>query len=188
MARFMPTNILIAVVRSVDRALLFIAALGLLAMMVHISADIAASLLFNAPIAVTSAIVTQYYMIAVAFLPILAAELRGTHIGITLLTANLPNRVQRRLDTLVLAVMALVYALLTAQAWDQASDKWAVHAYMVEQTTRIQVWPSFFMVPLAFGAMAVLLIVKVLLALAGRGAILEHPLDDSRHGKENDHV
>lgn len=56
-----------------DNALIAIASLGLVAMMLHISGDIIASLLFNAPIATTSAIVTNYYMIAVAFLPIYAA-------------------------------------------------------------------------------------------------------------------
>lgn len=180
----MPTDILTAVVRGVDRALLFIASLGLVAMMIHISADIAMSLFFNRPIAVTSAIVTQYYMIAVAFLPIFAAELRGTHIGITLLTDLMPRRFRRGLDTVVKAVMAAVFALLTAQAWDQATDKWAVQAYMVEQTSRILVWPSFFMVPVAFGAMALLLVVKVLLTLSGRANPLAALPTDPRSGQE----
>jgi TRAP-type C4-dicarboxylate transport system permease small subunit len=184
----MPTDILTAVVRGVDRVLLFIASLGLLAMMIHISADIAMSLIFNRPIAVTSAIVTQYYMIAVAFLPIVAAELRGTHIGITLLTDLLPPRARRGLDTVVLAVMSAVFALLTAQAWDQATDKWAVKAYMVEQTSRIQVWPSFFLVPLAFGAMALLLAIKVLLTMSGRAHPLAASSTDPRSGQERDHV
>jgi TRAP-type C4-dicarboxylate transport system permease small subunit len=184
----MPTDILTVVVRGVDRTLLFIAGIGLIAMMLHISADIAMSLIFNRPIAVTSAIVTQYYMIAVAFLPIVAAELRGTHIGITLLTDLLPRGARRGLDTVVLALMAAVYALLTAQAWDQASDKWGVQAYMVEQTSRILVWPSFFMVPVAFGAMALLLGIKVLLTLSGRAHPLAIPQTDPRSGKEGDHV
>ncbi len=184
----MPIQILTAVVRGVDRALLTIATVGLLAMMLHISADIVGSLIFNAPIAVTSAIVTQYYMIAVAFLPILAAELRGSHIGITLLTDLLPQRVQRGLDLVVLALMSAVYALLTAQAWDQAADKWAVQAYMVEQTTRVLVWPSYFLVPLAFGTVTVLMAVKVLLALTGRGHALGRSVNDPRSTQERDHV
>lgn len=155
-------------IRWVDRALLSLAAVALLAMMLHISADITASLLWNAPFGTTSAIVTQYYMIAVAYLPILAAERRGSHIAITLITDLLPRMVQRALRAGVTLVMTGVYLMLTQQAWEQANAKLAIGAYMVEQTSRISVWPSFFLVPAGFGAMALLLVAKSLLILAGR--------------------
>lgn len=164
----MTTDILSRTVRGVDRALLTIAAVGLLAMMLHIGADIAASLLFNRPIATTSAIVTQYYMIAVAFLPILATERRGAHISITMITAVLPLPVQRGLQAVVTAIMAVAYWFLTVQAWQQAADKFEIKAYMVEQTSRILVWPSYFIIPVAFGAMALLMTAKAVLAMTGR--------------------
>ncbi|MFD2854105.1 TRAP transporter small permease [Seohaeicola zhoushanensis] len=92
--------------RGADRALVAIASLGLMAMMLHICLDIGASLLLNAPIATTSAIVTSYYMIAVAFLPIYTAEVRNGHIGVNLVTATLPVRVQNWLDMLMLSLTA----------------------------------------------------------------------------------
>lgn len=174
-------RLLTLLVRGVDRTLLAVAAIGLLAMMVHISADILGSLLFRAPIAVTSAIVTQYYMIAVAFLPIFAAELRGGHIGITMLTDRLPHGVRRALEILVMALIALVYAMLALQAWEQAQDKLAVRAFVVEQTSRIVVWPSFFIVPIAFGSMALLMALKVVLSIAGR----PHPTADAHEPQED---
>jgi len=151
----------------VDRALIFIAAVGLVAMMVHISLDILSSLIFNAPISVTSAIVTNYYMISVAFLPILAAEYRGNHISVNLLTVRLPEGARRALETLVIAITAAVYLLLTAQSWQQALHKLSINASVVEQVGKIPVWPSFFMLPAAFGTMALLLIIKVILRLTG---------------------
>lgn len=144
------------------------AAAALLAMMVHISADIAASLIWNAPYGTISAIVTQYYMIAVAYLPGLAAERRGAHIGITLITERLPRPVQRALRVLVVLVMTGVYAMLTRQAWEQATAKLAIGAYTTEQTSRIEVWQSFSLIPAGFGAMTLILAVKSLLLLAGR--------------------
>jgi TRAP-type C4-dicarboxylate transport system permease small subunit len=155
-------------IRWVDRALLTLAAVALLAMMLHISADIAASLLWNAPFGTTSAIVTQYYMIAVAYLPVLAAERRGAHISISLVTDLLPVGVQRAVRLLVMLLTTFVYAMLTWQGWDQAADKLAIGAYMTEQTSRIVVWPSFFLIPAGFGAMALLMLAKTLLLLAGR--------------------
>lgn len=161
-------DILANTVRWVDRILLGVAAAALLAMMVHIAADIMASLLWNAPFGTTSAIVTQYYMIAVAYLPVLAAERRGAHIAITLVTDMLPRAVQRGLRVLVTLTIAGAWVMLTAQSWEQAMQKLAIRAYMVEQTSRIEVWPSYFLIPAAFGAMALLMILKSILLLAGR--------------------
>jgi len=173
-----------SVVRTVDRALISIAAIGLVAMMVHISLDILSSLIFNAPISVTSAIVTNYYMIAVAFLPILAAEYRGNHISVNLLTVLLPEGVRLKLETLVIAITAGVYLLLTAQSWQQALHKLSINASVVEQVGKIPVWPSFFFLPLAFGTMALLLIARVVLRLTGQNDI--HATDTAE--LETDHV
>lgn len=150
-----------SLVLGVDRTLIAIASIGLMAMMVHICIDILSSLLVNAPVATTSAIVTNYYMIAVAFLPIYAAEVRGGHIGVNLLTAMLPQRVQNLLDIAVLTVTAGLYLLLAAQSWGQAIQKLATNAYVVEQTSKILIWPSYFMLPLSFAAVALLMLLKV---------------------------
>lgn len=173
-----------SVVRTVDRALVIIAAIGLVAMMVHISLDILSSLIFNAPISVTSAIVTNYYMIAVAFLPILAAEYRGNHISVNLLTVLLPEGIQSKLETLVIAMTGGVYFLLTVQSGQQALHKLSINASVVEQVGKIPVWPSFFLLPLAFGAMSLLLTARVLLRLTGQADI--HATDTPE--LEADHV
>lgn len=152
-------------VRVLDRILIVIATIGLVAMMLHISLDILLSLIVNAPLATTSAIVTNYYMIAVAFLPILAAEYRGSHIGVSLATDRLPPRPRHLLETVVLAITAAVYGMLTAQSWQQAVEKLAISAYVIEQTSKIYVWPSFYMLPAAFGAMTLLLALKVVLRI-----------------------
>ena len=161
----MTLNRTILFVRLLDRALILIATIGLVAMMLHISLDILFSLILNAPFATTSAIVTNYYMIAVAFLPILAAEYRGAHISVSLATNRLPARARHGLETLVLALTAAVYGLLTVQSWQQAVEKYQIAAYTIEQTSKIYVWPSFFMLPVAFGDMTLLLILKVLLRI-----------------------
>lgn len=152
-------------IRVIDRVLMALAAIGLLAMMLHISADVLADLLFNAPIAVTSAYVTQYYMIAVAFLPLAAAEYRGAHIGVDLVVNKLPQGAQRGLNLLVLLVTLGVYLLLTAQAWEQATKKLGISAFIMEQTTRVTVWPSFFVLPLGFAVISLLIGLKFVLCL-----------------------
>jgi TRAP-type C4-dicarboxylate transport system permease small subunit len=155
-------------IRSIDRALMAIAAIGLLAMMVHISLDVLSDLLFNAPIAVTSAYVTQYYMIAVAFLPLAAAEYRGGHIGVDLVVNKLPAGPKRGMNLLVLLITLGVYLLLTAQAWEQAVKKWGINAFILEQDTRVSVWPSFLILPLSFGVISLLIAAKFGLCLLGK--------------------
>lgn len=170
-------------VRGADRALIAIASVGLMAMMLHISIDILSSLFLNAPIAITSAIVTNYYMISVAFLPLFAAEFRDAHIGVNLLTAALPERLRKGLEIVVMGATAGVYFLLAAQTWGQAMHKLSTNAYVVEQTSKIIIWPSYYMLPIAFATTAGLLLLKAgarLFAGAAPGAEFA--------GKEHDHV
>lgn len=155
-------------IRGIDRALMALAALGLLAMMLHISFDVFTDLVFNQPIAVTSAYVTQYYMIAVAFLPLAAAEYRGAHIGVDLVVNKLRAGPRRALHLMVLLLTLGVYLLLTAQAWEQASKKLAIDAFIMEQTVRVIVWPSFFFLPLSFGVISLLIALKFFLCVLGR--------------------
>ena len=182
------TKTLALIVRTLDRVLLLIASLGLIAMMLHVGVDILSSLLLNAPISVTSAFVTQYYMITVAFLPILAAEYRGGHISVDMVTQALPDGLRRGLELVVLALTALVYVMLTTQSWQQAMSKLSTKAYMVEQTTRIIVWPSYFILPLALGAMAFLLAAKLLLRLTGQGDLAPPPVVIPQPKTESGHV
>lgn len=189
MVRFMARHRIALLVRYLDRALTIIATIGLVAMMFHISLDILFSLTLNAPIAITSAIVTNYYMIAVAFVPIFVAEYRGNHISVNLVTERLPVMLRRGLETIVLAATAGIYGLLTIQSWQQAIEKLAISAYVIEQTSKIYVWPSFFMLPAAFGAMAALLVLKVLYRMttgSDRSLQADYRFDDT--AKEADHV
>lgn len=63
--------------------------------------------------------------------------------------------------------MNAAYILPTVQSWQQKVDKLMIGAVVVEQTLRIPVWPACFMLPLAFGAMALLLVLKAVLRLIG---------------------
>ena len=155
------------VVRRVDWAMLAIGAIALLAMMVHITLDVSLSLLLNSPIPLTSALVTEYYMIAVAFLPLAATEYRSAHIGVDLFVNRLSGVPRRWVELVVLVLCLAVYLLLTVQSWQQASGKFASDAFMMEQTTRVSVWPSYFILPIGFGLIVVLIAVKFACRLLG---------------------
>lgn len=154
--------------RRIDAALVAVAAFGLLLMMVHIALDILSSLLLNTPVPLTNALVTEYYMIAVAILPIACAECRRAHISVELFATRLPAGPRRLMEMAMLALGVGVYAMLTVQSWQQAVDKLASKAFVMEQTTQVSVWPSYYMLPIGFGIMALLTGLKLFCLATGK--------------------
>lgn len=162
------TSFYSAAVRIVDRCILALGAVALVLMMVHISVDVIANLVFGAPVPLTNAAVTVYYMIAVAFLPLAAGEYRGAHIGVDLVVNHLPAVPRRWLDNVVQVLCAVIYTVLAAQAWQLALEKLAANAYLMEQTTRVSIWPSYFLIPLGFGLIGLLIIVRLVCRVMGK--------------------
>lgn len=163
-----PPHLVESLTKALDKIILGIGAIGLIAMMLHISADIIGGLVFNAPIAVTSAFVTQYYMIAVAFLPLASGEWRGAHIGVDLFVTRLSKVPRRYVDLVILVVYLLVCLMLTVQSWQQAAEKISSGAFIIEQTTRLSIWPSYLVLPAAFGLLTLIVALKLWCRLLGR--------------------
>jgi TRAP-type C4-dicarboxylate transport system permease small subunit len=156
------------VLRWMDRTLIVIASLGLMAMMVHITVDVLGGLLFNSPLPLTSVYVTQYYMIAVAFLPVFITEYRGGHISVDMFVRYIPAGPRRVIARVIQALFVVVYLMLALQSWQQYAAKLATNAYVMEQTSRVFVWPSFLMLPVAFGLVALLLAAKLAADIMGQ--------------------
>lgn len=72
------------------QAMTYAAAAALVLATLHIFADAIATKFFRAPIFATHQIVTSYYMVALFFLPLAHAEMRGAHITADLLYSGLP--------------------------------------------------------------------------------------------------
>ncbi len=152
----------------IDRYILGLAGIGLVLMMLHICIDVVSNLVFGSPVPLTNAAVTVYYMIAVAFLPLAAGEYRGAHIGVDLVVNHLPAAVRRNLDHGVQVLCLAVYVALTIQSSQLALEKLSANAYMMEQTTRVSTWPSYFLVPLGFGLIALLIGLRLVCRMLGR--------------------
>lgn len=152
----------------IDRAILWLAAIPLLLMMLHISLDVASNLVMNQPVPLTNAIVTQYYMISVAYLPLAAAELRRAHISVDLVVNHFAPAPRRWVDVFTQVVSVAVCTALAVQAWQLALEKLGRDAFLMEQSSRVVIWPSFFIIPLGFGLMALLMVVRLACQLSGR--------------------
>lgn len=146
-------------IRSVSAVLMAVAALALILMMLMVTVDVAGKYLFTAPVPVTLEMVSNYYMVAVVFLPLAAVELMNGHIHVELIHARLP-RVGRRILDVVAHVLAFVFfAMLTVYGWEVAMKKFEVGEFLMGQYSLI-IWPSRFLVPVGCGLIAVLLILR----------------------------
>ena len=146
-----------------------VSGLALVLMMVHITADVASKFFFSQPLPGTIAIVSQYYMVAVVFLPLAFAERRSQHITVEIIVERLPLLFQRRLNGLSSAYTAIILGLLTWRGVEEALRKTDVGTFIIEQDVRIDTWPAFYLMPIGTGLIVAALVYKIARYLA-RGA------------------
>ncbi len=152
--------------KSVDGTLI----VGLIAvalMMLHIAIDVAGKFLLNEPIPATIALVSNYYMVVVAFLPIAYAETRNSHITVEVLTEMFPHRVQYHLYSWSYLLSIMVYSLLTYRMWWEADRAHTNGTFIMEQSTKLLTWPSYYLLPLGCGLMVLVLTYRFILYLTG---------------------
>ncbi|MBT6273585.1 MAG: TRAP transporter small permease [Chromatiales bacterium] len=143
---------------------------GLLAvalMMFHITIDVVGKFALNEPVPATIALVSNYYMVVVAFLPIAYAETRNSHITVEVLTELFPQRGQLHLYSWSYLISALVYGLLTSRTWDEAVRTQEAGSFIMEQSTKLLTWPSYYLLPIGCGLMTTVLIFRFFIYLTG---------------------
>jgi TRAP-type C4-dicarboxylate transport system permease small subunit len=92
---------------------LWAGAVAVLAMMVHVSADVIMKVALNQPIMGTLEIVSFIYMVGCTFLPLAHVQLSRTLIIVEVFTQRLPPEKNLRLD-IAAAVLTVAYLLLLA--------------------------------------------------------------------------
>ena len=81
-----------------SQGLAFLGAVGVLAMMVHVCADVLSRTLTGASLPATVEIVSYYYMVLVAFLPLAWVERRNAMISVEFIVFLLTPRWRRHSD------------------------------------------------------------------------------------------
>ncbi|SMF35574.1 TRAP-type C4-dicarboxylate transport system, small permease component [Tistlia consotensis] len=126
-----------------------IAGLVLLAMMLHVCADVAMKYLFNDPIEGTLEVVSYYYMVGSVFLPIALVELRRGSVAVDLFFNMMPARLKLVCVGAVLLASALVYGGLADVTWHDALKAFAKRE-VVMGPIDVVIWPSRFALPASF--------------------------------------
>ena len=134
-------------------------------MMLHVTADVAARNILNAPLFGTIEIVSAYYMVAVSYLPLAWIVKNEGHIYVELFTRNLSPRILFRIDTYV-AIITLVYvSIITWKTLESALQQTAIREHWESAWGFIAVWPSRWFVVIGFGCFAIQVFAQVVSGL-----------------------
>jgi TRAP-type C4-dicarboxylate transport system permease small subunit len=150
------------------RLLAGVASIGLLAMLLHVCADVISDYLFNEPIPGTAEIVAYYYMVGAVFLPLPLVELRNDSINVDLFY-NLARRAGQRVMLFVsYLAQAAFFGIL---AWQSGVDfvEALVKGELVEGRINILIWPGRACLPAAFALAAVISVFLLARVLLERG-------------------
>lgn len=135
--------------------LALLGAAGVLAMLVHVTAYVVLRHLVRMPVPATVEIVSHYYMVFAAFLPIAWAERRGDMITVEIFSRVFTGRIDRINVIFVSLVTFGAYVALTYTTWQVAMREFAARSFVISLNVAIPTWPSYFILPIAFALAAV---------------------------------
>lgn len=153
---------LISRIRDVSlSALAFIGAVAILVLMVHIMSDIVLRNMINQPVPATYEIVTNYYMVALAFVPLAWLERRGGMVSVEVIDGLLGPRALWLSDKLVALISTVIYATLAWVTWEASLKTFASGTFVMAQRVPIPTWPAYFLPPLGFALAALVTTLRI---------------------------
>ncbi len=157
------------------RMLAFVAAIGVVAMMLHVCADVIWRLLIGASLPATVEMVSYYYMVLVAFLPLAWVERRGGMISVELLDFILSDRMRRLSDALVALLALGIYTIMAYASWLTAVRNYNTGTFVVALQTKIITWPGYFLPPAGFALAALIVAVRLLQIVTDQRLAVQEP-------------
>jgi TRAP-type C4-dicarboxylate transport system permease small subunit len=122
----------------------------------------------------TPDIVAKYYMVAISFLPLAFTEVQRRHIEASFFTDFLPGAAKQAVFLLGFVVSLAVYGALVYGTTLEAISQTSRGAYVMTGVMQFLTWPSYWILPVSFALMALVLVMRVAEVLTGR-------FDDSEH-------
>lgn len=129
--------------------------------------------------------VTYWYLPAVALLGFICAQKERSHVEAELIFNRLPRANQLEIQvagqvlTVLLCVAFAYYGLV------EAIENW--HIGLIGGVTGVTIWPVTFLVPFAFGVMAVQVVLEVISVLKYRDPA-GRPADDAQNPQSSGHA
>lgn len=156
--------------RFIAGATKLIGSVVLVLMALQIVIDVFTRNVLGAGFPATSDLVSKYYMILVSFLPIAYAELQRRHVEASIFTDMLPKRLHNAVYFLGFALSLLAYALLAWGTAKEALVQTGRGAYIEAGTILFRTWPGYWILPVCFALMAVVLTMRLVQVVRGQFA------------------
>ena len=154
--------------RHLTSGLAILAAIFVALMMLHIAVEVTLRDVFGISVPGTLTLVSKYYLPAVVFLPLAMAERRGNHISVEVLTQYLPVLTQRVLAILAWLLAAIVFGVLAYQTLLDALKKTRIGAFELDFGYQFITWPSYYLLPVGFAAVALVLVYRMAITILRR--------------------
>lgn len=156
--------------RYLTNVLALVGAVGVIAMLLHVTADVIGRQLFARPVPATVEIVSRYYMVLIAFLPLAWTERRNEMISVDILAALFRGRLDRINMVCVHFLSLAAFVFLTYTTWFAALREHESGSFVLSLSVAVPVWPAYFILPVGFALASLVSAVKLYLCLTGREA------------------
>jgi len=144
-----------------------IGAVCVVLMMLHVTADVVGRYVFNTPLPGTIVIVANYYMIILAFIALGVTEEKRGHVSVDIFYNLFPKKAQTGLSALGgLFTVAVIGALMIA-GWSEAVKKTKAQTTMEQGSSLIEVWQSYWAIPIGAGLMLLIAAYHLVTTLTG---------------------
>ncbi|MFM1863314.1 MAG: hypothetical protein RLZ26_1836 [Pseudomonadota bacterium] len=156
------------IARMIERASTLIGAVALMLMMLQIAVDVLLRNLTGSAIPATADLVSKYYMVAVAFVPLALADLHRRHIEATIFTDGLRGAPRRLVEAFGVCLSLAAFGLLGWGATQEALKNTARGSYVDAGLIQVPTWPGYWFLPLGFVLMALVLASRIPAVLRGQ--------------------
>lgn len=156
------------------RVLGLIGCVAILALLVHVGADVVLRSVTGKGVPATEEIVTRYYMVILALLPLAWVEGKEGMIKVDVATSIFPFVESPLMAMLVDALTVTAYSLLAGASFLKALDQYSSATFIMSLNFPLPVWPSYFAPPLAFSVAAIIVILRMINCWNARSRSLIH--------------
>ncbi|MEX0624473.1 TRAP transporter small permease [Saccharospirillum sp.] len=149
-----------------SRALALLGTLGIAAMLIHVTLDVVLRSTMSYSIPATLEIVTRYYMVTLALLPLAWVEHQRNMIAVEAVTDVLGERFKAWTDVLVAVISLLIYFIFMVATWTKAVEQFERGAYVMSLDFPMPVWPTYFVIPISFGLACLVCLIRLIIHLS----------------------
>lgn len=143
-------------------AMLWLGIAAGVAMMLHVVVDVTARSFLNMPFAGTTEVVAGWYMVAVAYLPLVWITRHDNHIIAGVFAQIGSVRFAYWLEILVKILMTAYVAVFTYQTFWRAIQQTRLGEVWQAGGGFLPIWPSRWLLPIAGASMVIYLVLRIL--------------------------